>query len=73
MRTGKNSFLKKDKTLKKPKEDAGIEEKLAYRAAVYYSHLLDTETLQQALKNLKTLVATGGSDAKEKTSQILNF
>ena len=69
----KKQLSKKDKTLKKPKEDAGIEEKLAYRAAIYYSHLLDTETLQQALKNLKTLVATGGSDAKEKNQPDIDL
>lgn len=69
----KKQLSKKDKTLKKPKEDAGIEEKLAYRAAIYYSHLLDTEALQQALKNLKTLVATGGSDAKEKNQPDIDL
>lgn len=69
----KKQLSKKDKTLKKPKEDAGIEEKLAYRAAIYYSHLLDMEALQQALKNLKNLVATGGSDAKEKNQPDIDL
>lgn len=69
----KKQLSKKDKTLKKPKEDAGIEEKLAYRVAIYYSHLLDTEALQQALKNLKNLVATGGSDAKEKNQPDIDL
>ncbi|WP_294337702.1 hypothetical protein [uncultured Clostridium sp.] len=69
----KKQLSKKDKTLKKPKEDAAIEEKLAYRAAIYYSHLLDTEALQQALKNLKNLVATGGSDAKEKNQPDIDL
>ena len=69
----KKQLSKKDKTLKKPKEEAGTEEKLAYRKAIYYTHLLDPEALQQALKNLKNLVATGGSDAKEKNQPDIDL
>lgn len=69
----KKQLSKKDKTLKKPKEEASVEEKLAYRAAIYYSHLLNPEALQQALKNLKNLVATGGSDAKEKNQPDIDL
>ena len=63
---------KKDKTLKHPGKDAGIEEKCSYLEKLNYSNILSEEILIQVIERLEKL-SNSGTEARNKYAQDLEL
>ena len=63
---------KKDKTLKRPGKDAGIEEKCSYLEKLNYSNILSEEILIQVIERLEKL-SNSGTEARNKYAQDLEL